>query len=210
MMNPGEIKAELNAKFIELSPKADAIQGWLLNQAGINLYQLARFCPITPTVVELGSWKGKSTLWLGSAIRDRGEGHVYSVDTWEGSPGESAHDELLKTYEPHQLYKEFLENMRVNGLKEFVTAIRSKTVDAARSWSSPVAKPVGLLFIDAGHKYEDVRADFESWSPFVEPGGIVVFDDVPSWPGPSRLISELPKWYHFLGASPNQWAVQKT
>ena len=54
-----------------------------------------------------------------------------------------------------------------------------------------------------------MRADFEHWSPFVVPGGYIVFDDVPSFPGPTRLVTELPRWYSYFAASPNQWWVRK-
>jgi hypothetical protein len=46
-------------------------------------------------------------------------------------------------------------------------------------------------------------------APFVAPKGLIVFDDAPNWPGPTRLVSELPRWYVQVAISPNQWIVQK-
>jgi predicted O-methyltransferase YrrM len=70
-----------------------------------------RFRAPTPIIVEFGSWKGRSTIWLASGVKDRGEGRVYAVDTWEGSPGEEAHRDLLKGFGPDQLYEEFLQHL---------------------------------------------------------------------------------------------------
>lgn len=197
----------LKAKLAEISPKVKDIQGWIEDRAGITLYQLARFNAPTTTVVELGSWKGKSTVWLGTGIKDRGQGVVYAVDTWKGTPTERAHAELLKDYGPDQLCNEFAENIKKNELQEFVIPLRMTTAEAARRWSPDIK--IGLLFIDASHEYEDVRKDFELWSPHVAPGGLIVFDDVPYWAGPTKLVSELPKWIQFLAYSPNQWITKK-
>jgi predicted O-methyltransferase YrrM len=182
------------------------IQGWFSDRTGEQLYQIIRNNITTPTVVELGSWKGKSTSWFAKAIRDRGVGRVYAVDTWLGTPGEPQHQELLAGYGPDQLFQEFERNLRSLDLSEYVTAMRATTVQAARHWDG---SPIGFLFIDADHKYAAVRRDFELWSPYVEDGGVIVFDDVPTWKGPSRVASELPRWFQFAGALDNVWVVQK-
>jgi MMP 1-O-methyltransferase len=182
------------------------IQGWLSERAGETLQRIVRDEIKTPTVVELGSWKGRSTSYLARGIKERGAGMVYAVDTWRGTSGEAQHEQLLTGYAPDQLFDEFAGNIRAQGLAEQVTAIRTTTVLAARYWDG---EPIGLLFIDAEHSYEAVRRDFELWSPHVEPGGIVVLDDVGSWAGPSRLISELPHWYRFAGAVDGVWITQK-
>jgi cephalosporin hydroxylase len=76
------------------------------------------------------------------------------------------------------------------------------TLQAARRWDRGTS--IGLLHVDADHSYEGVRADFEHWAPHVVRGGLVVFDDVPSWPGPTRLVTELPRWFRFYAATANQ------
>lgn len=206
-LKPEEVQKIAEEKYNEIEPITRNVQGWLDSRAGIQLYLFARLNVATPNIVELGSWKGRSTIWLASAIRDRGEGKVYAVDTWLGTPDEPGHAELLKDYKPDQLYEEFTDNLSALNLLEHVEPIRKDTTLAAKQWGN---KEIGLLFIDAAHAYPDVRRDFEMWSPYVAPGGFIFFDDVPSWPGPSRLVSELPAWYQFVGASPNQWIVQKT
>jgi len=201
-------EAALEARLEELAASIAPIQGWLDKEAGKFLYRMARFGAPVPNVVELGSWKGRSTAWLASGVRDRGAGRVYAVDTWKGTEGEPILEDLLTGYGEGQLYREFASNLESRGLLEFVEPVRSDTLTAARNWDP--AKKIGVLFIDADHSYQAVRADFEFWSPYVEVGGFVVFDDVPGYWGPSRLATELPKWYSMAGMSPNNFIFIKT
>ncbi len=195
-------------RLAEIGPRIDAIQGWLDPHAGGVLYQTARLGTPTGLCVELGSWKGRSTAWLGFAATDRGEGaRVIAVDTWAGTADEPHHADMLANYGPDQLFEEFRGNIAALGLSDVVEPWRMTTIEAARRWS--LGPTIGLLHIDAGHSYADVRADFEHWAPHVAPRGVVVFDDVPAWVGPSRLVSELPRWFEFAGTAPNQWYVRK-
>lgn len=197
----------IRARLAEIGPAIDAIDGWLDPKAGAVLYQLARVAAPMPSVVELGSWKGRSTAWLAHGLRDRGGGRVVAVDTWAGTHNEPDHAQQLAGYAPDQLHHEFLDAMRRHGLETMVEPWRMSTLEAARRWDRGVS--IGLLHIDADHAYEAVRADFEHWAPFVVRGGLVVFDDVGSWSGPTRLVTELPRWYRFYAASPNQFVFVK-
>ncbi|WP_158606534.1 class I SAM-dependent methyltransferase [Paenibacillus ginsengarvi] len=164
-----------------------SVPGWLERNEGETLYRLARYKAPVPTVVELGSWKGKSTCWLSGALQDRGEGRVHAVDLWNWKPSGKPLDH------PDEVLDEFKQNLRKLGLGENVETIRMKTVDASRKWRR--RSPIGLLFIDASHRYAAVREDFEYWSPMVATGGYIAFHDVNTWQGPTKLVSELPKWY---------------
>jgi predicted O-methyltransferase YrrM len=176
---------ELKLKLEKLHQLTNTVPGWLTREEGETLYELARFHAPVPTFVELGAWKGKSTIWLANASRDRGEGKVYCVDLWNWTPGrELTHED--------EVYNEFLANMKLHGVSDLVEPMRGKTVNLARKWS--LKNPIGLLFIDASHRYSAVRQDFEFWSPFVSTGGYIAFHDVDTWPGPTQLVSELPGW----------------
>ena len=82
-------KEELHARLNQLGPLIEPIQGWLHPNAGAVMYQFAMHAQ--PTIVELGSWKGRSTAWFGSAIKDRGQGRVYAVDTWKDNRTEQVY-----------------------------------------------------------------------------------------------------------------------
>ncbi len=195
------------ARIQQLVDRTQSIQGWLSAPTAEFLYQLARFATPTDVLVELGSWRGLSTAWIAAGLIDRGRGTLIAVDTWAGTATEQQHAELLKGYGPDQLFHEFLGNMRHCGVAERVEARRATTREAALAWRQGVC--IGVLHIDAGHEYADVRADFELWTPYVVDGGYIVFDDVPSWAGPSRVVSELSPWYRVVATPPNKWVVQK-
>lgn len=194
-------------RFLQLAELTGGIQGWLELDAARVLYLLARHrCP-TDRAVELGSWKGRSTVWLAAGLLDRGRGRLIAVDTWAGSPNEPQHAELLGAGGPDALHREFLANMARCGVAAVVEDRRTTTRDAALAWRHGCS--IGLLHIDAGHEYREVREDFELWSPLVVRGGYIVFDDVPSWTGPARVVSELPAGYQVAAFAPNKWIVQK-
>lgn len=198
----------LDKRLEYIRSKAQAIQGWTFDDAGVALYKFASVHSPNGIVVELGSWKGQSTLWLGYGIEDRSDGgRVYAVDTWQGSFEEEKHKKYLEGYSENQLYEEFIQNMKNNGLDQITVPIRGDTLEVARQW--PLDTRIGLLHIDASHEYEEVRRDFEFWSPHVLTGGFIVFDDVPYWPGPTRLITELPKWYRQIGVTNNKMIFVK-
>ncbi len=190
----------------EIQALTAPIQGWLNPEAGAAMYNFVRNHAEGGVVVEIGSWKGLSTVWLGCGVKDRGHGRVYCVDTWQGSD-EPEHTRLLQGYGENQLYDEFMANMENVGLSDFIVPIKMTSLEAAGKWEE--GPSIGFLHIDAGHEYKYVREDFEIWSPFVKPGGFVVFDDVPNWPGPTQVVWELPRWYRWVGIAPNKWIVQK-
>jgi predicted O-methyltransferase YrrM len=199
-------KDQLLERLRVIGPQIEPIQGWLDPNAGGVLYQFA-YRATRPLIVELGSWKGRSTAWLGFGLKDRGNGRLIAVDTWKGTATEQEHKEMLRDYGPDQLFDEFRGNIGRLGLEGVVEPWRMTTIEAARKWDK--GPTIGILHIDAGHEYADVRDDFEHWAPHVARGGMIVFDDVPSLPGPTKLITELPHWYQYVVAAPNQWWVRK-
>lgn len=200
-------KDAVAARLAEIGPVINGIDGWMDPGDGSVLYQLARFVAPQPSVVELGSWKGRSTAWLAHGLRDRGAGRLVAVDTWAGTSNEPDHARRLAGYGPDQLFEEFRANLRGLGLEALVEPWRMTTLEAARRWDRGAS--IGLLHIDADHAYDAARADFEHWSPSVMRGGLVVFDDVPTWPGPTRLVTELPRWMRFYASTANQMVFIK-
>ena len=195
------------ARMESLAHATHEIQGWLYPRAGRMLYDIAVGPMPGEVAVELGAWKGRSAVWIAAALADRGRGRLYAVDTWAGTDTEPEHAALLQGYDEGALEREFRGHMSRCGVAERVEPVRATTRDAALAWRLGVS--IGLLHIDAGHEYWNVREDFELWAPLVLPGGYIVFDDVPSWEGPSRVVGELPRWYVPVGHAPNKWVVQK-
>jgi len=194
---------------------AEAINGWWSRQSGELLYRLIKELPDvkhhafveiarSPDVVEIGAWCGRSTVWIAAALEARGDGGVcFSVDTWKGTPGE--HNKYLaEMFGPDYdllelpLRKVWNENLERLGLDESAIPITA---------GAPVDADLGIddidvLVIDGDHSYEAVKKDFETWGPHVVPGGYLIFDDVPTWPGPTRLHNEIRLGYGLAEACP--------
>jgi predicted O-methyltransferase YrrM len=186
---------------------ARGVQGWLYPESGRRLYRLAQEAPI-PVAVELGSWRGLSTIWIAGGLCER-DGVLYAIDTWRGTPGEELHQRIIEDLGGSSaLYDEFCANIARAEVGNRVTTIVRDTIEASRDSSVP--ESIGLLHIDAGHEYAEVLADYLAWAPRVVPGGFVVFDDVPGWPGPSRVAREIASQeLEFIEESHNQWIGKK-
>jgi cephalosporin hydroxylase len=146
-------------------------------------------------IVEIGSFKGKSTIWLAKGSQRLGREKVYAIDTHLGSP-EHRIGGTHASHMPAEGTTEFIfrQNIKDAGLEENVVPLVMSSADALRSWQDPVR----LLFIDAEHTYEEVRNDFASWEKYVVPRGLVVFHDVDrieDYPGkvldgPTKVVYE--------------------
>lgn len=158
----------------------EPVPGWLTENEAKTLYELARTSASPFVAVELGSYKGRSTMALAGGLSARttdGGAKLLAVDLWMEN-GRS-------------ILQEHVDALAMQGLS---WELERRCTDTARAAELMVGECVGLLFIDADHSYEAVRRDFESWSCHVRPGGYVAFHD--SWAdGPSRVIAQLPGWY---------------
>src|SRR6185295_15439005 len=147
------------------------VAGWLTDAEGELLFSLAAHCPPAATIVEIGSWQGKSTIWIASGARRIG-GHVFAIDPHEGS-----------LEDPSARTLEFLTaNLAEAGVADIVTPVVARSEDAV----GRVPARCSLLFIDGDHTAAGVRRDLEIWVPNVHAGGVVAMHDIinPAWTGP--------------------------
>ena len=126
------------------------IQGWMSEREMEWLYEQAKKMV---NVVEIGSWKGRSTYALLSGCK----GSVYAVDHWKGSPDEidQAHTEAKTT----DIYAIFLNNV---GHFKNLKVMKMSSEEAAKHFPP---KSVDMVFIDGCHAYEYVRKDIDLWLP---------------------------------------------
>lgn len=162
------------------------LEGLVSADVGEALMKLAADCPADQAVVELGSFKGKSTCYLATGARDGNGARVWAVDAWDLDGNETGRFGFAEP-STREVFERQLRAMR---LWSRVTPIRAFAVDAATSWNGP---PVGLLFVDADHQARSVRADYRAWRPHLAPGAVVVFDDygTPRNPGVEVAVREL-------------------
>ena len=168
--------AEMPADLLEL---ARAARGFMPEDEGQLLHRLARERLPHGPVLEIGSYCGKSAVWLGAAAREVG-GTVFTVDHHRGSEENQAgwehHDPGL--VDPATGRLDTLPHLRRTlaraGLEEQVVAVVGGSATVARHWRTPLS----LLFIDGGHGHEPAHADYTGWERWVQPGGLLVIHDV--------------------------------
>ena len=130
-------------------------------------------------LLEVGSYCGRSTVWLGAAARESGT-VVFAVDHHYGSeenqPGWEWHDTSLVDPETGRLdtLPHFRRTIRQAGLDDVVIAVVGESPVVARAWRTPLA----FLFIDGGHGVEPARLDYSLWTPHVVSGGTLAIHDV--------------------------------
>jgi predicted O-methyltransferase YrrM len=157
--------------------RAQATPGWM---SDAELTYLAECAGKSTAIVEIGSWKGRSTL----ALACNTSGTVYAVDTWKGT--EQQGDELAQ-HEPGWLLTEFKRNTA--GLDNIVIC-EGPSVEMAKLH---MGLTLDMIFIDGYHTYEGVRDDILSWTPMLRPGGILCGHDYvpPYWDGLLKAVHEL-------------------
>lgn len=160
--------------FQKVWPLIDRVPGFLVSPYQERwLFETARCLPNNAIILEVGSYKGRSTACFAfGCIGTRRR--VFVIDTFNGN----AVDFFERNF-----FEEFCQNMRRCGIESYITPLIGLSSVVAESWS----KPIHLLFIDGSHRFEDVLTDFHVFFPHLIPGGIVaVHDVVEDWPGPSR------------------------
>ncbi len=171
-----------------LQVRAEAARGFMPPEEGLALHDAAiaaaASVPEAP-LLEVGTYCGKSTLYLAAAARGAGT-VVVTVDHHRGSeenqPGWEWHEPDLVDVElgvmdtlPH-----FRRNIHTAGLEDVVVAVVGSSPTVARWWNTPCA----LVFIDGGHGEEPAATDYRCWVPWVAPGGILAVHDV--FPDPAE------------------------
>jgi predicted O-methyltransferase YrrM len=164
------------------------VEGYLHDLEGYTLLQIAATGGGVGAIVEIGSYLGRSTAFLAAGSKGAGREKVVAVDHFRGSPEHQAGQPLASPtlVREGSTFRQFQENLRRHQLDDYVTPVVSSSADAARQWVGPIR----LLFIDGDHSYEQSREDFESWSPFVVPHGLICFHDITTWPGVTRFYEE--------------------
>ena len=129
--------------------------------------------------VEVGSYCGRSTIWLGDAARRAGT-VLFAVDHHRGSEENQAgwehHDVDLVDRRIGKIdtLPFFRATIHDAGLEDHVVAIVGASPTVASHWTTPLA----FLFIDGGHGVEPARLDYEHWTPHVAIGGTLAVHDV--------------------------------
>jgi MMP 1-O-methyltransferase len=183
------------------------IEGWLTEREAMALYHLASLLPSGSTVVEIGSWKGKSTYCLAQGLRD---GMIMAIDPFDASgeegSGETYHaqrgsEPLVDQFRSKMAELKVLQkiNIRQGLSRQFVGECRD----------------IDLLFIDGDHSKAACLFDFENYSPYLRHGGYLAFHDFdptrkdlgPTWVIENRVLPG--REYKFIDLFDSLWVCQK-
>jgi predicted O-methyltransferase YrrM len=163
----------------ELLEHARAAIGFMPDDEGLALHEAGLSGGAVGPLLEVGTYCGKSAIYLGAAARETST-VLFTVDHHRGSEENQAgwehHDERLVDPRTGRMdtLPWFRRTIEAADLEDVVVAVIGRSTTVARHWTTPL----GLLFIDGGHAFDVALADYESWSPHVAPGGVLVFHDV--------------------------------
>jgi predicted O-methyltransferase YrrM len=160
------------------------IEGWLTRAEALGLYNLARGMPAGARVVEIGSWKGKSTYCLAKGLK---QGRVIAIDPFDATGEEGS--EYGRVKGDGDLVQQFRRNLDRDGLLRKIDI----KVGRSREFADQI-EDMDFLFIDGDHSIEGCRYDFEAFAQHVKPGGLLAFHDYhPDRPelGPTWVVDNL-------------------
>jgi MMP 1-O-methyltransferase len=164
---------------VDLLTHARAAKGFMPEDEGLVLYRRAlEQLPHGPAL-EIGTYCGKSAIYLGAAAQQVG-GTVFTVDHHRGSEENQAgweHHDTSVVDEEFGLMDTlpfFRKTIARAGLEDQVVAVIGKSLAVAPHWRTPLS----LLFIDGGHGEEPAQADYSGWAHWVAVGGLLLIHDV--------------------------------
>jgi MMP 1-O-methyltransferase len=166
----------MDARLLEV---ARAAKGFMPDDEGLALHAAGHEAASVGPLLEIGSYCGKSAVYLGAAAR-AGDTMLFSVDHHRGSEENQAgwehHDPEVVDRATGRMdtLPFFRRTIERAGLEDAVVAVVGDSTTIAVHWRTPL----GLVFVDGGHAIDMVLADYEAWSPHIAPDGMLVFHDV--------------------------------
>ena len=159
----------------QLVERLSGVEGWLEPNEAWELYRsAASLSGDNPVAVEIGSWKGRSTIAIALGLCERGGGCLFAVDPHHGS----AENPGLDTY------AEYMSNLTRTGVSSVVTTLRMFSAEAAATFA---IGSIDMLFVDGSHAFADVVQDIRDYVPRLRDGACVAFND-PWNPGVNRAL----------------------
>lgn len=157
----------------------DRTKGFLDADEGLKLYKVARAAGRIGPGLEIGSYCGKSALYLGAGFKSSGS-VLFSIDHHQGSeeqqPGQEYCDPDLIDAATGRVntVNFFRRTLTMGGLEDTVIPIVSHSAVVARQWATPLS----FVFIDGGHSLEAAQSDYHAWSQHIVPGGYLLIHDI--------------------------------
>ena len=145
------------------------IEGWLTPNEANGLFEISSMLPKESVVLEIGSWKGKSTWCIAQGLK---KGIINCIDPFNAAGEEGSKEIYEKTKGNISLLEQFQNNMK--GISPEVTVITHKGYSSDFVNAIP---NIDFLFIDGDHSIEGCRFDYENFENEVKVGGYLAFHD---------------------------------
>jgi predicted O-methyltransferase YrrM len=158
---------------------ARAAKGFMPDDEGMALHDAGLDAARVGPLLEVGTYCGKSAVYLGAAARAGGT-VLFTIDHHRGSEENQAgwawHDTEIVDRASGRIdtLPFFRRTIAAADLEDVVVGIVGYSVPIARVWRTPL----GLVFVDGGHAFDVALADYRGWAPHVAAGGLLVFHDV--------------------------------
>ena len=162
-----------------LREKAEAAKGFMPSDEGLALHEAAIEAAGDGPLLEVGTYCGKSAIYLGAAARRQGT-VLFTVDHHHGSEENQAgwehHDATLidPVTNRFDTLPTFRRTIGDASLEDVVVAVIGESITVATHWTTPLR----FLFIDGGHGSEVAWADYRAWTPKLATGGTLAIHDV--------------------------------
>jgi predicted O-methyltransferase YrrM len=184
MMNSVSIPHDLAEVLDDAWQATKKVPGFLGEDEARFLGMVAACAPSQGSIVEIGSFKGKSTVMLAKVAKHCRLGPVVAIDPHNFNDPEF---EEFRKVPNATTYDDFLGNLEAAGVSDMVDVRRNFSNEVAASWDGPIR----FLWIDGDHTYAGAKADFDGFLPHVSPYGVVAFHDaLHEYPGPIRVFVE--------------------
>jgi len=180
------------------------IKGFLDQDEGRRLFELSLEASRQGPCLEIGSYCGKSTFYIGSACKANNS-ILFAVDHHRGSEEQQAGQEY---FDPElfnsgtgcvDTFPFFRKTIEKTGLENTVVPLVCKSEVAARMWATPLS----LVFIDGGHAHQTVLTDFQAWTPHIKQQGYLLFHDIFTDP---RQGGQAPRQVYQLALESGEYA----
>jgi SAM-dependent methyltransferase len=180
------IPADLHKVIDEAWEATRTVPGYLLENEARFLGLLAACTPAKGRIVEIGSFKGRSTVMLAKVASHYALGQVVAIDPHnynlsEKVGGGNSPARAASTHE------DFLNSLRTASVLEHVEFHHALSKDVSSSWNEPIR----LLWIDGDHSYQGAKDDYDGFAPHVNPFGVIALHDaLNAFSGPIRVLVE--------------------
>lgn len=164
-----QVTTEFSRRFDRIATDLESVEGYLGPKEVRFLFLLAAYPTAPGDILEIGSFKGKSTIVLAKGAELTNSGDVYAVDPMVNT---SATDPYLA--EGQSTVNEFKSNIEQHQVSARIELFQMRSAELAQTWE----RSLRLLWIDGDHTYRGAKTDFECFSSHLADGAIVAMDDV--------------------------------